>query len=415
MSDHNDTQIPPTRHPAWTRWFWDGLALACLLAGGWSFDRRLAFGSDVSLNQCLCAMLLLRVLFGAWQARREPVRGRATLGAAVACTAVLLARLPGSANPAYGGFKVIAYLGLVVPVLVYVEATLREPRDLQRWFVLMALSAVGLMLLSLQHVFDLEQGERLAVLGGGPNVFARLVGMGVIATLALAAHWRRRGARRSATFAWMAIPLAVIAMVLAGSKAALLALALASLVVLHASGARRLVRLLVLAMVVCVGIPIVAHPFVRHMNKDGGIVRLLRLPDLEDSFGSYGSRVRFTLGSLEQIRARPWWGVGTGAWGNSLGLGMDGAYPHNFAVEIATETGLGGLALVLVPFVWFPRRRASEDPTARVRAAGLTAIAIFWAINVSLSGDLVDSRYFWLALLLLELQWRTMAPLARPK
>jgi len=401
--DRNEKQTSSQRHAAWSRWFWDGLALACLLAGGWSFDRRLALGADFSVNQFLCAALLLRVLFGAWQVRREPVRGRATLGAVVACTAVLLARLPGSANPEYGVFKVVAYLGLILPVLVYVEATLREPRDLQRWFVLMALAAVGLLLLSLRHAFDLEQGERLAILGGGPNVFARLVGMGVIATLVQATLWHQSGGRRAATIAWVAIPLAVLAMVFAGSKAALLALVLASLVVLHAVGARRLARVLIIGMIAGVGIPIVAHPFVQHLNKDGGIVRLLRLPDFEDSFGSYGSRVRFTLGSLEQIRARPWWGVGTGAWGNALGVGMEGAYPHNLAIEIASETGLVGLAIVLVPFAWFPRRRAIADPVVRLRAAGVAAIALFWAINVSLSGDLVDSRYFWLALLLLEL------------
>lgn len=384
----------------------DAVAVAYLLAGTYRYDPRLALPSGWSLNQALGLLLgigLVVEMGRVWRSpddRRAALRARATLGSVLVLAAVLLLRLPGSANLSYGSFKLLSYDLLVIPVLLHVEMRVRTAGDLRRFLWIFVLAAAVLVAVAVPHALELEGGERLAALGGGPNVFARLLGAGILAAWALATHAGARSVRFLLR-AW--IPFAALAMVLTGSKAALLSLAIAFAVLLHRSGQRRAARALFAALVLAALVPLVAHPFVRDLPKDGALVRLLRLPDVEDSFGSYGARLRYLHGSWEQFREQPWLGVGTGAWGTRLGLGMERWYPHNLPIEVATELGILGLVLVAVPLVALPRPLlAGAGPLA----AALAALALFWGLNVQLSGDLVDSRYFWFFLLLLEMHAR---------
>jgi hypothetical protein len=41
---------------------------------------------------------------------------------------------------------------------------------------------------------------------------------------------------------------------------------------------------------------------------------------------------------------------------------------------------------------------------------GIESLVVFWSVNVMLSGDLVDSRYFWMWLCVWELYRRRMCP-----
>src|SRR3990167_3398776 len=96
----------------------DALALAYLMTGTYRHDSRLDFPGPFSLNQILGVALGLTLVPALWSARRSPLRARATLAAVLALTAMLLVRLPGSANPEYGSFKLLGYVLLVLPVLL---------------------------------------------------------------------------------------------------------------------------------------------------------------------------------------------------------------------------------------------------------------------------------------------------------
>jgi hypothetical protein len=60
------------------------------------------------------------------------------------------------------------------------------------------------------------------------------------------------------------------------------------------------------------------------------------------------------------------------------------------------------------------RRRGvpAPPPTRDTLRIGVAALLVFWSVNVMLSGDLVDSRFFWLWLCVWELYRRRMVACA---
>jgi O-antigen ligase len=89
-----------------------------------------------------------------------------------------------------------------------------------------------------------------------------------------------------------------------------------------------------------------------------------------------------------------------------MGFGLSPTYPHNILLELLAEMGWIGLLLVLLPFVRFPLSFVQGSSEVLHMRLGLLALSIFWLLNVQLSGDLVDSRYLWTFLLLLEIHTR---------
>lgn len=397
---------------ALSAWVWDTIAIAYLMTGGYAFDPRLALSQKLSLNQCLGILLLGHLVWGCWQHRKRRVRARATLGTVLVLTALLIARSPGAINVEYARFKVFAHLLLVLPVLLHVEMQVRGPKDFRRMFQIMLLAAVALLLLSLRHMLEIEDGERLAVLAGGPNVFARLVGAGMVCSFVLFVLSRQISSRRGSVLSLIWLPLAVVALFLAGTKAVFLAVLLALAAVLWQLGFKKAVQRTALVLVLLAMVPGLTHDLVQERQKDGGIVRLLRLPDVGDHFGSFGSRIRYVRGTWEQMRTHRWLGLGTGDWGIRLGYGMGEAYPHNLLLEILAELGVVGLVLVMLPLLGFPRRTSKGEAELRTIGSGLLGLVAFWALNVQLSGDLVDSRYLWFSLALLEIHRRTTRSVA---
>jgi hypothetical protein len=83
-------------------------------------------------------------------------------------------------------------------------------------------------------------------------------------------------------------------------------------------------------------------------------------------------------------------------------------------LEVLSELGLLGLLVVVLPFLAFPRPRF--DAASRWGRQGVVVLALvtFWLVNVQLSGDVVDSRYLWFALVLFEIASRASREDAAP-
>ena len=386
---------------SWCAWIRDSLVLAYFLSGSPLYDQRLAISPGVSLNQILAvsclAMVALSIPFRSCSAPKT----WATVGLVTVLTVLLAIRSVGSPSPEYARFKVLGHLLLILPVLLYVQLNTRRPEEVIRYIKIYCFAASTMLLLSIPHMLSLQEGQRLAILAGGPNVFARIIGTGALSSILLFNLCSSKRRRR-----WIylvGLPLAATAIILAGTKAVLAGMMLAVMAMFSTGNLRQRSLRIALLLLALSALPLLTHSRVRNLPKDGGIVRLLRLPDWDDPEGSFGSRLRYLGGSLEIIREAPWFGVGTGAWGPRSGLGNSESYPHNILVEILTELGLVGLVLVCLPMVRFPRGDARAGVEARVLRFGLLGLVVFWLVNVQLSGDLVDSRSLWFFVLLFEI------------
>lgn len=387
-------------------WFWDATLVAYLMSGGMVFDARLALSPDFSLNQLLGLLTLGHVV---WCLRRRPTTGVGapfTILTVSVLTLVLVARSIGTPNERYATFKVLAYAAMIVPMLLHLELPPRKT-DAHRLLWICFFAMFGLVALSVPHMLTMKGGQRLAVLGGGPNVLARHIGTGLLAAYFVL---KLRGRRdRLAVGVVAASLVAILALVLTGTKAVLLSLGVTTIFFLMRMRRRQTVLVALSILVLSAALPLVTHELVADRQKDGALVRLLRAPDVADPQGSYGSRLRFATGTWKELATAPWLGVGTGAWGMQLDLGYEDGYPHNIVLEILGELGIIGFLLTLAPLAWWllrSRSRASQRPGPGLSVAlldiGMSSMVVYWSINALLSGDLVDSRYLWLWLAAFE-------------
>jgi hypothetical protein len=109
-----------------------------------------------------------------------------------------------------------------------------------------------------------------------------------------------------------------------------------------------------------------------------------------------------TPGDRDQLLATAWqmfvqhpvFGAGPGSF---LGRVTTYSYPHNVPMEIAAETGLVGITVLLVPLaVGFVRLALSGARAASPAVGSLLAILVVFAVVSNLSGDLPSARALWI-------------------
>jgi O-antigen ligase len=219
-------------------------------------------------------------------------------------------------------------------------------------------------------------GGRLAILGGGPNVFGR--NMGILCVAMLGATVQGTGGR----VALGGVVVTGALVLLSGSRGALLATTagIAAVLWFEAGRLRRIATVGITVAIVTVGVLGLtdlgtdAIEMFRH--------RVLHLA-IEDRYDS--GRTDVYLRAWELGRGSSWTGIGLAGFeilGNHV-------YPHNLLLEVFCEGGLLGivmLALVLGPPLWALVRRHS-GPAPRDYAAFVVAL-----VSAQFSGDLYDSR-----------------------
>lgn len=229
-------------------------------------------------------------------------------------------------------------------------------------------------------------GGRLSVLGGGPNVFGRNMGLLALVSLSLIFDSRRR--RRIVGVA--VAPVAVLLVLLSGSRGAMLALFFGVIVYLFVHQVdRRVIRsLLVVAMVGAVAA--LATQFGElavAVFRDRFIIGLL-----VERFFTHRDVLL-----LEAIRAGLQYPIGGLGLAGFEQVGTRGGYPHNIFAEAFAEGGILGLILLCVPlFRYLGRWRRGMGPGDSLTVAGLGLLGV----SSSISGDLFDARGVFLLLLM---------------
>jgi O-antigen ligase len=376
-----------------------------VLAGRWAFSRLSAGSSGPDPFQELrlwlvMGGLLLASLGLAHAAHRGPAPGETRLDAGVMAALLayfgyLCASAAWAPESELVSWKLYEVILAAVMTLGVGLAALREPADrvlMGFWGVVV--TATGLLaLVGLRQFLGGGSGARLAVLGGGPNVFARLMGM-----LALGAlyFWRRGGAT------WFWIPAAatgVLLAILTGSRGGALAIiaGVLAFLVLGRIPLRRLVLLSLLATVATAAV-ISFTPLGKALTRsmEERFLKLtLKYKDGEAGEGGVYLSGREVLYERAYALGRDHAVMGAGlAAFPALGLGV---YPHNLFLEVFCEGGaLGLMFLGGVLLAWM---RALFRGRHGLDAATVGAVVLVLVGSQS-SGDFYDARSLFLLMML---------------
>lgn len=377
-----------------------GLALLYFLIGKVNYEPRLALGS-ISLNQLLQISVLLSLVVLPWRGEFDLITRSRTMWMIGVLAILLWVQSLESKNTAYAPDKPLGYLGLVIPTFVLIAAYGRGTLWTRRFLVLWASVGTVMMLSGIAMLASGDSPPRLAVLGGGANGYARMLGTALLIWLGLQTSFPRLRWK----IWWMTLPGFGIALLFAGSKTAVLGIGV-SLAILGAYWQNR--RLLVGAFVglaVFATAPLWTHGLAQPGSKNRGEVRMFTQPDTQDPRGSYGTRLFFYHRSFDALRSTNLLGVGTGEWHSVVGLPSGRQHPHNLELELGCEQGLIGLTWLALMLALAARWAWRRPPlhSERVVHGTLIAILTFWIFNAQLNGDLLDNRWIWLAVLLLEL------------
>ncbi len=363
-----------------------------LLAGRFNLDRfgvvieGLDFLGDVRL-WCLGPLTLLQLMSGlenSWSGQRTtPTYSGSTLVWALTTTALLVYMVVTMAwVPSLAGAlnqMIDVFMLIFVILLTFILFRPDTEQSIRFFFLAFFCAAVVYALAGLPSVF---QGTltRLSVFGGGPNVFVRVMGTGIIA----ACYWWFRTAK---LYWLLPVPLFIIEAVLSGSRGGVIAAMIAgsSFLLWRFSGSHR-IKEVVLLSAVALG----TYWLMSHSQTIVDFVSARFIVLTENLYTSH----RDTLFRLawQFFLKHPVTGIGLGGFEQLIGL-----YPHNLFLQIAAEGGMVGLALVSAALIqlvprWF--RPKNLEQTAAFFTGSLYLIASMF------SGDLYDTRFVWVFFLL---------------
>lgn len=238
---------------------------------------------------------------------------------------------------------------------------------------------------------------RLSILGGGPNVFGRNMGLLLVVCFGAVLDGRKRG--------WPLVGLTVAALlvILSGSRGALAG----TLVGVGGLLFMRRVQIGRTAMAL-VGSSLALAAIVRWSDVGRsaleGFQHRVVVLTFQQSYDSGRGPLRDA--AFEMIARAPWAGDGL----NGFRARGHGVYPHNLELEALTDGGIIGLSVLLfalaVPLVAIAVRSRRVDATT-------AAVFLLHLVCAQVSGDFYDSRGVFLFGMLLTLQFTQRQPVAR--
>ena len=374
-----------------------GVLLALfLLLGRWSPVRSVGLETSELLMPRTWVVVLLALLahgVGASRRERRPRGARAVVLLELLVGGWLVAALSWSPDVVGAwpkAYEVILVMMAVLSTHRVVEGT--RPQVFMGALWLSLLAVTGLMA-AMALVSLSSASGRLAVLGGGPNVFGR--NMGVLALIALA-----RALRSGSSRLWTAATaLGMLLVILSGSRGAMVATTVAAITLVA------LARVAPLRLLAAGGVLVGVATLVLLYTKVGQLAlayvenRLVLLL-IQEQYMS-GREVLYANG-VRLVEQAPIMGGGLASF-RLLGLGV---YPHNLFLEHWCDGGLPAVLFLLAALLtaavgaW---RRGWPNPTA-------LALAVLFFVAAQVSGDFFDTRTLFLMLPLLSVPEGVPAP-----
>jgi len=274
---------------------------------------------------------------------------------------------------------------LGVLTVAYYVYTLGDPTAVIRTtFLLFFVAAVVFALAALFINGPGEQG-RYSAFGGGPNVFVRIEILGVISAVALYLFTRR-------ILPLLVIPLFLLAAVLSGSRAGLLAgVAVGLAALFKIRGRLRTGPVVAAGLVLVLATATVwafAPPAFTNLFQERFVEQTVQERYLSDRTDIWAAAWRLAV-------EHPIGGAGLDGFYGLIGVNQAVEYPHNYVLGVAAEGGLIGLGLLTAAIVLWTR--TVRGGGVRPQPTGLAvAAAVFVALSSLFSGDYYDARLAWL-------------------
>jgi O-antigen ligase len=354
------------------------------LAGRFSLDngdKSSYIPSDLRVVGCL--LLLVGALF--WLPRPEERQpGRRTIPASLvlACALIGLQLLSAFWSPPGARTGQVVWDLTALLILVFATAVVARIDPARAARVMLGLALLAAIVYALAALAAGPQIEgRYSAFGGGPNVFVRVICMGVIASVTLAARGRR----------WpllVPLPLLLLAAALSGSRGGLLALAVSLVAFIILFAKRR--RIAYLAGTAFAGAlltflawmffrPLLA-PLIENRYSASGLER-----------GDFSTRPQLLRSAWSLFLDHPLIGNGLDAFYATFGIG----YPHNYLAALASEGGIVAVGLAgIVAVQWWRDGRPWSSVSLEQKACAV--IAIYVATASQFSGDYYDTRFMWI-------------------
>ena len=277
----------------------------------------------------------------------------------------------------------LVYLALLVALTVTISAP--DPSRARRVIIISMLTAGVIYALAGLLIGQTDQQGRTTAFGGGPNVYVRVIVLGIIASIALTIIYQRK-------LFLLTIPALVAAGALSGSRGGTLA-ALATGLVIAVLRWRRLSWRSLLAAMVVGGAAVIGCTYLLEPKE----IWALQQRFISDIFvqDQFSGRPELFNEGLSIAFGHPLAGGGLDSFYAWFGRSEDLGYPHNLLVDVAATGGLIGLGLFIAVVVAFvrdgrPWRSMPADQMA------LIAAALYVAVASMFSGDIYDSRFVWI-------------------
>jgi O-antigen ligase len=274
---------------------------------------------------------------------------------------------------------------LGVLTLAFYGYALGDPAAVVRTtFLLFFIAAVIFALAALFINGPGDQG-RYSAFGGGPNVFVRIEILGVISAVALYLFTRR-------LLPLLVVPLFLLAAVLSGSRAGLLAgVAVGAVALFKIRGRLRTGPVVAAGFVLVAATAAVwafAPPAFTDLFQERFVEQTVQQHYLSDRTDIWAAAWRLAV-------EHPIAGTGLDGFYGTIGVNQGVEYPHNYVLGVAAEGGLIGIGLLTVAVVLWTRtvRGGGERPQETGLAA---AAAVFVALSSLFSGDYYDARLAWM-------------------
>jgi O-antigen ligase len=235
-------------------------------------------------------------------------------------------------------------------------------------------------------------GGRWAALGGGPNVFVRVMIVGAISSFYLYA-------RSGAKLRWLVpIPAFMFGAIASGSRGGMAAVAITVFVALAATRPRprwdQIAKPVGLLVVLSIMLALTAGRTIADFVQS-------RFVEATFEEGYTSDRDVLFAYALRLFWQRPLFGTGINGFNAIANPGESGGYVHNLPLSVAAEGGFVGLTLLGLAWfaLWHAYARTPRDqrsPEARTAAY----CGIYIGATCLFSGDYFDARLMWILLIL---------------
>ena len=291
----------------------------------------------------------------------------------------------------YGTEKYFNFLLIIIPISIIILEKY-ELKDV--FYILLILVGVSCFL-ALLALFGLASSDRvdgrMAALGGGPIVFARWMGLGLIVLFLMPLKNKK-------LYKYIMIGVFFILALASGSRGPILSLFVTFSIFVFLNFNRVFVKLLVSILFV------ISMLFVsgagKQISEFGGFDRVfMNISKKGGSKQSTGARMDLALGSLVLFQNYPL-GVGAGNWKSTVNdirpdhlIKLE--YPHNLFFEVGNEYGIFVLLILIFTLLYVASMSYKKMVKYREHTTlypVLFYLFIFFFLNSLVSGMINDSR-----------------------